>query len=66
MTWLTAPHIMAVVAAIAALLTIAVWTTRARSDGAVYARRIVGTMLGALAIVLAFFAWSLAQWSAQP
>lgn len=60
--WFTAPRIMGIVAAVAAAGAIAVWTQAPQSEGAVYARRIVGTMLGALAVVLAMFAWSMAGW----
>ena len=60
--WFTAPRIMGIVAAIAGVGAAAVWTRPARSEGAVYARRIVGTMLGALAVVLAMFAWNMAGW----
>ena len=62
MTWLTAPRIMASVAALIAVAAITVWTRPARSEGAVYARRIAGTMLGAAAVVLAFSAWAMAGW----
>jgi hypothetical protein len=64
MRWFTPPHIMALVAAVAALAAIAVWTRPVATEGGVYGRRIAGTMLGAFALVLAFFAWNLATWSA--
>lgn len=60
--WFTAPRIMGVVSAALAVAATAVWTRPARSEGAVYARRIAGTMLGAAALVLAMFAWSMAGW----
>ena len=60
--WFTAPRIMGVVAALLAVATAVVWTRPARSDGAMYARRIAGTMLGAGALVLAIFAWNMAGW----
>ena len=53
---------MALVSAVLAVATVAVWTRPARSEGAVYARRITGTMLGAAALVLAMFAWAMAGW----
>ena len=60
--WFTAPRIMAIVAAALAFAAIAVWTRRVTSEGTVYVRRIAGTMLGAAAVVLAMFAWSMAGW----
>ena len=60
--WFTAPRIMAIVAAVLAVAAVTVWTRPARSDGAVYARRIAGTMLGTAALVLAMFAWNMAGW----
>ena len=60
--WFTAPRIMAIVAAALAVAATLVWTRPAPTDGAVYARRIAGTMLGVAALVLAMFAWSMAGW----
>ncbi|MGI4731408.1 MAG: hypothetical protein ACRYFW_06645 [Janthinobacterium lividum] len=60
--WFTAPRIMGVVAAVLAVATAVVWTRPARGEGAVYARRIAGTMLGAGALVLAMFAWNMSGW----
>ncbi len=62
--WFTAPRIMGLVAAVLTVATVLVWTRPVRSDGAVYARRIAGTMLGAGAVVLAMFAWNMAGWGA--
>ncbi len=53
---------MGLVAAVFGAGAAIVWTRVPRSEGAVYARRIAGTMLGAGALVLALFAWSMAGW----
>lgn len=61
---MSAPLIMAAVASLAALGGIAALAViRGRSDGAIYARRMIATMLFALAGILGFFAWSMASWS---
>ena len=58
-----APIIMAAVASVAGLGGIAALVgIRGRSDAATYARRMIATMLFALALNLGFFAWSLASW----
>jgi predicted small integral membrane protein len=41
---------------------IAMFAIRGPSEGAIYARRILVTMLLALGGILAFFAWSMASW----
>ncbi len=53
--------VMACVSGAAALASAIVLTRPARSEAAVYARRIAGTMLGAGALILALFAWGLAR-----
>jgi hypothetical protein len=63
---LTAPMIMALVAAAAAAGAIAVLVRRAGDEAATYRRRIAGTMLGAFAIMLGGYAYALQSWSAQP
>ena len=61
---LAAPSaIMLGVALALALGAVAVFTRPAASDVAVYARRIMGTMLGAGAIILGEFAFVLNGWS---
>ena len=58
-----APIIMAAVASLAGVGGIAaLFGIRGTSEGAVYARRMIATMLFALAGILGFFAWSLASW----
>jgi len=59
-----APLIMTMVAAAAGVGGLVVFTRPARSEGAVYARRIAGTMLLALALLLGRFAWALSSWGA--
>jgi|GEM_PF-1057395 hypothetical protein len=59
----TPPVIMAMVSGIAGLLAVLVATRPGDSEQSVYARRIVGTMLATLAIILGGFAWSLWSWS---
>jgi hypothetical protein len=57
-----APLIMAAVAATAGIGGLVVFARPARSEGAVYGRRIAGTMLIALALLLGRFAWALSSW----
>jgi len=57
-----APFIMAAVAATAGVAGLVVLTRPVRSEGAVYGRRIAGTMLLALALLLGRFAWALDSW----
>lgn len=59
-----APLVMYSVAGIAAAGGVYAVTRRAASEGAVYARRIVATMLFALATILTVFATAMASWSA--
>ncbi len=59
-----AAGIMAAVAGISALGAGGVVTRPERSDGAVYARRLVGTMLAAFAVILGGFAYALWSWGA--
>ena len=61
---LRAPLIMASVAVTAGIGGLVVFTRPARSEGAVYGRRIAGTMLVALALLLGRFAWALSSWNA--
>jgi len=56
---ISAAHIMGGVAAICAIGGGVVLTRPARSEPAVYAKRIGATMLIALALILALFAWGL-------
>ncbi len=60
----TAPVVMGLVATILAIATVAVLTRPARTEPAVYGRRIAGTMLGAGAIILGGFALALQSWGA--
>jgi hypothetical protein len=60
-----APFIMAAVAATAGIGGLVVLTRPVRSEGAVYGRRIAGTMLLALALLLGRFAWALDSWGAS-
>jgi len=55
-----APLIMAAVGVAAGVGSAIVFTRPARSEGAVYARRIGGTMLAAFALILLGFAVALA------
>jgi hypothetical protein len=55
----TPPVIMAMVATVLAMAATYVITRPALTDPAIYGRRIVGTMLGAGAIILGGFAWAL-------
>ncbi|MDB5704177.1 MAG: hypothetical protein JWN66_1293 [Sphingomonas bacterium] len=57
-----APLIMAAVAATAGVGGLIVFARPARSEGAIYGRRIAGTMLIALALLLGRFAWALSSW----
>lgn len=60
-----APIVMAAVASLAGVGGIAaLFGIRGTGDAATYARRMVATMLFAIALILGFFAWSLASWSA--
>jgi hypothetical protein len=59
-----APFIMAAVAATAGIAGLVVFTRPVRSEGAVYGRRIAGTMLIALAVILGGFAYALNSWGA--
>ncbi|MBN8808179.1 MAG: hypothetical protein J0I47_08075 [Sphingomonas sp.] len=59
-----APLIMYAVAAVVGIAGAVVAGRPARSEGAVYARRIAATMLIVLALTLAFSAWSMANWEA--
>ena len=62
-----APIVMAAVASVAGLGGIAaLLAIRGDSDAATYARRMIATMLFALALILGFFAWSMAGWEARP
>lgn len=58
----TAPVIMALVAAVSALAAIYVATRPVRSEQGTYARRLVATMLGAMAVILGVFSWTLGSW----
>lgn len=58
-----APVIMGVVASMSGLLAVFVVTRSGATDQARYAKRIVGTMLVALAIILGGFAFALWTWS---
>jgi hypothetical protein len=51
--------IMAGVAGTSALAGGVVLALPARSEGGIYGKRIAGTMLGALALMLTLFAWGL-------
>lgn len=57
-----APLIMYAVAGTAGLGGIGLLFVRARSEGAIYARRIGATILLALALILGVFAHALASW----
>ena len=59
----TPPVIMALVASAAGLLAVFVVSRPGTTDQARYAKRIVGTMLAALALILGGFAWALWTWS---
>ena len=60
---ISAPIIMYAVAGVLIVAGIvAMVAIRGPSEGAVYARRILVTMLLALGGILAFFAWSMASW----
>jgi hypothetical protein len=58
----TAALIMTIVAIVAAGAGLFVVTRPAKSEGAVYARRIAGTMLLALAMILGAFSYALWTW----
>lgn len=55
---------MATVAACLAVAAIWVFTRPGGGEAGIYGRRIAGTMLGAGAIVLAIYAWTLHSWGA--
>jgi len=58
-----APLIMAAVAGLAGVGGVAaLFGIRGPSEAAIYARRMIATMLLALALILGFFAWSLTSW----
>lgn len=58
-----APIIMAAVAGVAGLGgVVSLVAIRRASEGTVYARRLIATMLFALAGILGFFAWSMTSW----
>ncbi len=59
----TPPVIMALVASISGLLTVFVVTRSGATEQGRYAKRIVGTMLAALALILGGFAYALWTWS---
>lgn len=59
----TPPVIMAIIASVAGLLAVFVATRSGATDQARYAKRIVGTMLAALAVILGGFAYALWTWS---
>ena len=61
---LRAPLIMASVATASGVAALVVFTRPGVNEQAVYGRRIAGTMLIALALLLGRFAWALSSWSA--
>lgn len=61
---MSAPVVMALVAAAAGLLAIVVVSRPGASEAARYAKRIAGTMLGAGAVILGGFAYALSGWGA--
>ncbi|MFM9828101.1 MAG: hypothetical protein ACKVOB_05050 [Sphingomonas sp.] len=61
----TPPHVMASVASLFACAAIWVFTRPAVTEPATYGKRIAGAMLTAFAVILAGFAYFLAQWSAS-
>jgi len=62
---LTPPVIMGLVAVISGLLAVFVATRSGATEQGRYAKRIVGTMLAALALILGSFAYALWTWSAS-
>jgi len=62
--FLTPPVVMAIVAAVLAAGATYALTRPARSEAAIYARRIIATMLGAGAVILGGFAYALESWGA--
>ncbi|TPG18518.1 hypothetical protein EAH87_10420 [Sphingomonas koreensis] len=60
--FLAAPAIMALVATAAAIAATYVVTRPARSEQAVYAGRLIATMLAALAVILGAFSFALGSW----
>ncbi len=59
----TPPVIMAGVASVSGLLAVFVVTRSGASEQVRYAKRIVGTMLAALTLILGSFAYALWTWS---
>ncbi len=59
----TPPAIMASVAAVSGLLAVFVVTRAGATDQGRYAKRIAGTMLATLALMLGVFAYALWTWS---
>jgi len=55
--------IMAGVAAVAGLLAVFIMTRSGATEQGRYAKRIVGTMLAAFAVILGSFAYALWTWS---
>jgi len=62
---LSAPLIMALVAAASAVAAAVVLSRPVTSEAGSYGKRIAGTMLAAFAIILGGFAASLWSWSVQ-
>ncbi|OYW23544.1 hypothetical protein [Sphingomonas sp. 32-62-10] len=63
LSFFTPPVIMALVASVAGLLAVFVATRSGATEQGRYAKRIVGTMLAALALILGGFAYALWTWS---
>ncbi len=63
LAFFTPPVIMGLVASVAGLLAVFVVSRPGATEQARYAKRITGTMLAALAIILGGFAWALGSWS---
>jgi hypothetical protein len=61
-SFLTPPVVMGSVAALAGLLAIVAISRPGTSNQARYAKRIIGTMLTAAAIILSGFACALSNW----
>jgi Cu/Ag efflux pump CusA len=59
----TPPVVMGLVASMAGLLAVFLVTRAGASDQGRYAKRILGTMLAALALILGSFAYALWTWS---
>lgn len=62
--FLTPPLVMGIVAALLAAAAVYVVMRPSQAEGAAYVKRIVGTMLGAGAIILGGFAFALNSWGA--